>query len=241
MSERVADQLALVLHARPFRNTSLLLELFTRDHGRIGMVARGGRAGTGRSPRAALLQPFQSLRLSWRRSGDLATLVSVEPAGDDASLRGLGSGDSLWCGLYLNELLLRLTHRGDPHPDLFADYLIALQQLGSGGDHEETLRRFELRLLAQIGYGMPLGADCHGEAISEERCYRLDAVEGFIPVTVGDDDSAWQGAMLLALSADAPLPAEHRRAARRLLRQQIERHLTKPMQTGSILRSLRDY
>src|SRR3569833_1174837 len=153
---RVLLQPAYVLHRRPYRDTSALLDVFTPDFGRVGLVARGARQAKSRS--AALLQPFQPVWASWSGSGDLSTMSAVEGAG---SARWL-TGAALMSGLYLNELLVRLLHRFDPHPELFACYETALNRLVQTPEQtaepalEASLRIFEKRLLAEIGYGLVL-------------------------------------------------------------------------------------
>ena len=142
-------QPAFVLHAQAYKETSLIVELFTRDHGRVSVVARGARR-----PRAALrglLLPFQPLVLGWFGKTELKTLAHADWQG---ALPQLG-GVPLLAGLYLNELLLRLTAREDPHPALFADYAATVRAIGPRDGRQDMsalLRRFELRLLAELGY-----------------------------------------------------------------------------------------
>ncbi len=123
---RIEQQPAFILHSRPYRETSLLLECLTRDFGRIGLVARGVRRERTRVPRA-LLQPLAPIRLGWSGRGELATLTHVEANAAGFDLQG----DALLCALYLNELVLRLTPRQDPQPELFTDYLRTLTRLGA--------------------------------------------------------------------------------------------------------------
>lgn len=240
MTERVAQQPGLVLHTRPYRNTSLLVELFTRDYGRVGAVARGGRSTSNRNPRSALLQPFQPLLLNWQQRGDLASLTGLEADSSISVAPALRQSERLWYGLYLNELLMRFLHRGDAHVELYEHYIDALTGLAAEADADVLLRRFECRLLAEAGYGLPLYADMDGQPLRAEQSYRLDVQQGFVPVgTPGVGAEAFPGAMLIALATDAPLLAEYRSPAKRLLRGAIEQHLTKPLQTGAILRTLK--
>lgn len=158
---------AFILHQRPYRETSLLLETLTRDHGRIGLIARGARRP--RSRLAAVLQPFRPLHLSWSGRGDLKTLRSAEEAGPFTS----PCGDRLMPAFYLNELLLRSLHRGDPHPGLFAHYFQTLSGLGAGSALEPGLRSFEWLLLNECGYGLVLSrTGCDAEPIDPESRYR---------------------------------------------------------------------
>ena len=153
---RVLLQSAFILHRRPYRNSSLLLEAFSQEWGRIGLVARGAAAP--RSRLKGLLQPFAPLLLSWIGAGELATLIAAEDTGLPAPL----PPNRVLAGLYINELLVRLLPRLDPLPDLFAAYATLLAELATAPGEEPPLRRFEKRLLEELGYGLTL--DC--EAIS---------------------------------------------------------------------------
>jgi len=141
-----------VLHARSYRETSLLLEVFSHQHGRLGMVARGARRP--KSVFRGLLDPFQPLRLSWSGRGELQTLRDAELAGTAVSLKG----DRVLAGFYLNELLIKFMQRDDPHPQLFALYTQTIADL-AGDAVEPVLRRFELGLLRESGYALNLEAD----------------------------------------------------------------------------------
>src|SRR5262245_10277753 len=151
-------QPAYVLHSYPFRETSLIVETFTRDQGRVALVARGARR-----PKSALrgvLLAFQPLHISWAGKSELRTLISAERHGTYLPLRG----ESLMCGFYLNELLLRLLPRDDPHEALFAAYRDALKALASAGEQAAVLRRFELNLLSGLGYAVTLDRDANSGA-----------------------------------------------------------------------------
>lgn len=156
---RVQLQPAYVLHARPWRETSLLLECLTRDHGRIGLVARGVRGARARSGGRAALEPFRLLALDFLLRGELGTLTAVEVG----MLLPL-AGDALLAGLYLNELTVRLSGRQDPHPALFAAYGEALVRLSAGATLGWTLRRFERDLLGALGYAPQLEHEADGGA-----------------------------------------------------------------------------
>jgi len=163
---RINLQPAFLLHRKPYRDTSLLIEAFTQSHGRLGLVARGARSRRG--GQAALLQPFQSLLISWSGRGDLQSLTAVEPRQNPLRL----SGDSLISGFYLNELLMRLLPRHDPHPQLFQRYKHTLQQLSDNGMDEWQLRLFERDLLQELGYGLLLTHEGgSGEMVQDEVCY----------------------------------------------------------------------
>lgn len=159
-------QPAYVLHSRPFLETSLIVEAYTRDHGRVAMVARGARRP--KSSLRGILLPFQRLLLSWSGKRELRTLTRAEWQGAYAPLRG----QSLICGFYLNELLLKLLPRDDPHEHLFADYESTLSALRAGADQSTLLRRFELSLLRELGYAVILDRDVErNEPVAHERSY----------------------------------------------------------------------
>jgi DNA repair protein RecO (recombination protein O) len=234
MSERVSLQPAYVLHQRAYRETSRLLEVLTRDYGRIGIVARGARRPGSRI--RPLLQPFVPLLLSWSSAGELATLTGAEPAGRALHLQG----DALVCGFYLNELLLRLLARHDPAPELFSAYHDALVGLQTHGCDPTILRRFEKRLRDVLGYGLLLHEDALGEALSAERRYQYAPERGAIPI--GPDRDMPQGGIsilgrcLQALAADMPLDETCQKQARRLLASILAPHLgPRPLKSRDLL------
>ena len=165
-----ALQPAYALHTRRYRESSLIVDFLTRDHGRIAALAKG--ASGGRQPRQHLLQPFLPLLIAWRGRGELPTLTAVEAAAQGAMPRG----KILYCGLYVNELVLKLTARRDPHSELFPAYTTCMTELlESASDTaslEPVLRRFELRLLEELGVGMSLSLDQDGRPLEPARYYR---------------------------------------------------------------------
>jgi len=204
-----ALQPAFVLHRRAYRDTSLLLELTTRDSGRVAAVARGARGGRGHN--SGLLQPFYPLLVGFAGRGEVGTLTGAEPAGVGFALQGTG----LYCGLYVNELMLYLTQRQDGNPELFAAYLRVLGDLAGGADAGQALRTFELDLLMHVGFAVRLTTESDGETpISEARRYDYRPEAGPVPAAQG----VVSGATLLALDRRAPLLGEQRREARQLLR-----------------------
>lgn len=175
-------QPAYILHTRPYRDSSLILELLTSDFGRIGCVARGARRVKQRRQQA--LQPFSPLLVSLLGNSTLKTLGSVENATAPLWLKGR----AVYAGLYANELLVRLLPEGEAHYTLFAMYQMLLEALAQlkGDDSnplEGPLRRFELQLLAELGSCPPLDY-CAGSrgTVSEGACYRLEIEQGFVPV-----------------------------------------------------------
>ena len=162
-----------VLHSYPYRETSLILQVWTERHGRLGLVAKGARRP--RSASRSVLVPFQPLVLDWFGRGELRTLKNAEPAAPATPL----AGQSLLSAFYLNELLLKLTTRDDPHEGLFTAYDAAISALraitreGRGQeDIERALRTFELRLLQELGYAVELSREAGSHApIVAEREY----------------------------------------------------------------------
>jgi DNA repair protein RecO (recombination protein O) len=226
---------AFVLHSRPYRDTSLLLEVFSGEQGRVGLVARGARST--RSRQRGLLQPFQPLLLSWTTRGELGTLVTVESAGAPMSLRGHG----LYGGFYLNELLVRLLHRNDPHPELYPVYGAALARLAQATDPEPPLRWFEVRLLEALGYGLQLDRDATGAELEPESLYDYRPEQGAVPLGGGGAAQGVKisGRSLLALQAECLDDGQVRRDARRLTRAVLDLHLgPAPLKTRAVLRQL---
>ncbi|MEX0385809.1 DNA repair protein RecO [Spiribacter onubensis] len=218
-----------VLHARPYRDTSLLVELLTRDHGRVGVVARGVRSG--RSRLAGLLQPLQPLALSWRSRAELGSLRGAEPAGRPFLLRGR----RLVSGLYANELLIRLLGREDPHPGLFERYLTLLEGLAEGVSEPVALRGFERDLLALLGYGLPLKRDTRDAPLVPDQWYRYDPAHGATPVAGPQTGGVVvSGATLLALASES-LTESTARASRDLMRAALKPHLgNRPLKTREL-------
>lgn len=172
---QVENEPAFVLHRRPYRETSLLLDVFSLSEGRIGLVARG--ATRPRNPWKAQLQPFQPLLLRWQGRGELKTLTDAEsrPAAP------LSGQSRLYCGFYLNELVQRLVPQQEPVPELFAAYLEALQMLRDGGDIELGLRHFEQQLAATLGYGFKWdwATDLDAPVVGD-RDYAFDPQQGIV-------------------------------------------------------------
>ncbi len=210
---RVENQPAYILHARPWRETSLLLEVFSREHGRIGLLARGVRAQRARIMRA-MLEPFQLLSLDWAGIGELPNLRAAEVSG----VANRYSGDTLLSGLYVNELLTRLTARHDPHPELFDRYATLLDEFVATSSLPWTLRRFERDLLAELGYGLLLDRVAEtGVPVSEDSEYVYVPEHGPVPADLQSGVRV-RGAALLALYEDTlPQPGDLA-ALRRMLR-----------------------
>ncbi|MGB5209808.1 MAG: DNA repair protein RecO [Gammaproteobacteria bacterium] len=237
MSQRRQTELepAWVLHHRPYRDSSEIVDLLTQAQGRVAVVARGSRR-PGRNRQA--LEPFRPLLVSWRGRGELQTLVSVEPRG--AAVRA--TGQRLLSMFYLNELLLRLLQKHDPHPQTFADYEWALTELGAGGPEAPVLRVFEKRLLDAMGYGLNLEADEQGCVLEPGVSYRYLPEQG--PVRALDGDTGGllvQGASLIALAAERLEDEVELREARLVLRRTLDLYLgDRPLKSREVLRAMRN-
>ncbi|HET7778601.1 MAG TPA: DNA repair protein RecO [Rudaea sp.] len=218
---RIEQQQAWILHGRPYRETSLLLECFTREHGRIGLVARGVRKERSRVPRA-LLQPLTPVSVGWSGGGELATLTAVDARAEPVTLIGEG----LLCGLYLNELVLRMTMRMDPQAELFDCYERTLGRLASGESHAWTLRRFERDLLVHLGYGLALATEAQAEApLAADMDYAYRHEHGPSVWRTAADGPRLKGSTLLDLAADRKPPDNELPALRRWMRAAIAAHL----------------
>ena len=194
---RVTQQPAFILHHYPYGETSALLEVFSLTHGRVGLIAKGARRA--KSDLRAILCPFQPLAIGWSGKGELATLTQAEIAGEMILL----SGRALYCGFYINELMLRLIHRHDPHERLFDAYRSALQGLQVAADHAATLRLFEKRLLDNLGYGLVLDRDgTHGAAIDPDAAYSYAIERGPLRAAANAQGAIVHGATLRALAAE---------------------------------------
>lgn len=221
---RYAAENAFVLHTRPWRETSLLVEVLTAQHGRVGLVARGV-LGPRRQVLRAALQPLQWIRFDAVQKGEMATLSTAEAV--DAAPRLVG--DAALSAFYLNELTLRLAPRHDPQPELFAAYARARERLRAGEGLAWTLRRYERDLLQALGFGFDLAADADGQPIDPAARYRLDPEHGLRRLLSdrghADRSDAPAGRALIALAEDVQPPAEDLPALRRAMRRVIQHHL----------------
>jgi len=227
---------AFVLHAYPYKETSLVIEVFSRRFGRAGLLARGARRP--RSALRGLLLAFQPLRMTWSASAEMGTLVSAEWGGGQPALAGLG----LMCGFYLNELLLRLLPREDPHEALFDAYGAALGRLASGEPQAAVLRGFERRMLAELGYAPLLDRDAaNGAGIEPAKHYAYEAERGPVETSRANGDSVISGRTLLDMAADNYESSRTREEARRLMRVLIAERLGgQTLHTRAVLSELQD-
>jgi DNA repair protein RecO (recombination protein O) len=223
--QRVSLEPAYVLHAWPYLESSLLLEAFTRDHGRVGLVARGARGS--RSRWKNLLQPFRPLLLSWSQRGELATLT----AADQVASPPPAQGQALFCGLYVNELLLRSLHRADAHPELFEAYRQLLIDLAARLPAEPVLRQFEKQLLDALGFGLQLEYEYgSGVPVIGSAWYAYFPDRGLIrrePQQAGTgspDGKLISGEALLALQSNR-VESRHMGELKQLMRRALRYHL----------------
>jgi DNA repair protein RecO (recombination protein O) len=195
---------AYILHHRPYRDTSRILDVITRDHGRLTLFARGVRGP--KAKLASVLQPFQLLLLSWSGRGEAAQLTGAELADAHRPLPAA----SLMGSFYLNELLMKLTTRHDPQPSLFDDYHGTVAALREGLRLEPALRVFEKRLLEALGYGLDL------QGVDADEYYHFRPAQGLFP-TVAEAAGAVAGQSLISLAHEKLQSARELEDARRVL------------------------
>lgn len=225
LAERHDDQPAFVLHSYPYKETSLIVEAFAREHGRVGIVAKGAKRP--RSELRGLLQAFLPLELSWGGTTELKTLVKAEWRGGVF----VPEGRALLSAFYLNELLLKLLAREDPHPQLWDAYEAALRELGDGASpvsQAMVLRRFEVRLLAELGYALPLTHEAGGVAPIDPSARYHYAFDHGAQRHVSEPGVRWpvvRGATLLALAEQRYPDSETAAEAKRLMRDVLDHYL----------------
>ncbi len=232
---RIQDEHAFVLHSYPFRETSLLLEVFSRNHGRVAVVARGARRP--RSALRGLLMGFQPLLLSWFGKGEVRTLHGAEWQGGQPQLQGT----ALLCGFYLNELLLNLMARDDAHEQLFDYYRQTLLRLAHETDHAATLRRFEKRMLQELGYALLLEREADtGKPVDPAENYRYVIEHGVLPDGAGSPEGLMvTGKTLLDMAADDYRDASSARQGKQLMRMLLNHYLAgKTLHTRELIKDL---
>ena len=225
---RVQSQQAFLLHSRPFRETSLIIEVFSRQYGRVGLLARGVR--NPKSRKRALVMPFQPLLLGWSGKGELPLLTGIEAIGPAREL----ISEHRYVAFYLNELLLKLLHRHDAHESLFDFYSNSLDKLYRDVPVQHILRKFEKELLSQTGYGLILHHEAESSRpVSAERAYRYLSEQGPRPVSQVADDSrereqgiSIRGKSLLDFYHDIFDDKESLKECRSLIRYLLDRQLS---------------
>ncbi|MGH8552249.1 MAG: DNA repair protein RecO [Methylococcales bacterium] len=224
-SQRVSLQSAFVLHKRPYSESSLLLDVFSCDYGKVALLAKGARRN--RSRLAGILEPFVPLSLSWSGKSDLQLLTGAEAIPPGIQL----IGHNLYCGLYLNELLNHFLHRHDAHQNLFSHYTSALVALSGQGEAEMALRYFELALLEEVGFGLQIERDAkRGEPIYADRRYEYRI--GFGLVESNDSQGGIAGSTLIHLARRNLEGRVQLAESKRMMRTIIDHHLA-----GKVLRS----
>jgi DNA repair protein RecO (recombination protein O) len=228
---RISLEPAYVLHGRPYRETSLLLEVLSREHGRVGLVARGARGS--RSRWKNVLQPFRPLLLSWSQKGELGTLTSADQVASPPPL----TGEALFCGLYANELTTRFLQRSDPHPGLFESYRLLVTELGAGLRLQPLLRLYEARLLEAAGFGLQLDHELGGADEIKAGAWYLYEPESGPRRRNSEDDEAHDlvsGEALLALKS-GEIEDRHLKELKGLMRRLIRYYLgDRPLNSQSL-------
>lgn len=219
-ARRVQDQPAFLLHHRPFRDTSLLLDIVTRDHGKLALVARGARSQKSRLK--PLLRAFMPLRVSWFMRSDLGTLTGAEVDGQPLAL----TGDGLLSGYYVNELILHFLHRHDAQPEVFAMYAETIALIAASEHPASALRQFEIELLRLLGYAVNFEHEAMThEDLDPQANYEYRAEQGPVKVSRESGDMVFSGETLIAIGAQQFDNDSVLRAASRLLRTVIAHHL----------------
>lgn len=232
---RITLQPGYLLHRRAFRDASIIAEFLTRDYGRVALVVRGAGKGSRRC-----LEAFKPLLLSYSSRGELGTLAAVEPQGAARSL----AQEEVFCAYYANELVLRLTHKGEPLPELFEGYARLLKALATPVQARRGLRLFEKRLLDQLGYGADLTREWRsGRPLEMTQRYRVAPEQGPEPVSSDESDprdDVFPGASLLSLAHEKLGDQTSLRDARRLLRQWLDYYLDgRPLKSRQVLQAMR--
>ena len=219
-TRRVSQHPAYILHHRPFRDSSQILELITRDHGKIAVVARGSRNKKSRF--SGILRPFLPLRLSWNSKSNLGTLTGAEAVGLSAGV----SGDNIFSAYYVNELLINFLHRHDPQPEIFTLYEKIIYDLVGVSNVAKKLRSFELELLRLLGYALNLTHENDGiKPIDEKLYYEYQMENGLVAVNHTEGGLNFCGKLLTGISEKRFDDEETLKAANKLLRQIIDFHL----------------
>jgi DNA repair protein RecO (recombination protein O) len=231
---RIANQPAFVLHSYPYKETSLIVDVFSRDHGRVALVAKGAKRP--HSKLRGVLQTFQPLSLGWSGKSEVRTLTSAEWLGGLLPLEK----SALLCGFYLNELLVKFVARDDPHRPLFDHYVEALNRLA----HEETaaivLRRFELALLKETGFAGNIGIDAESrEPVTADAWYVVDPERGPRPARPADTSPRVSGKTLLDMQRGDYTDTATQTQSKFLMRFLLAHHLGGvPLNTRQILLDL---
>jgi DNA repair protein RecO (recombination protein O) len=223
-------QPAFILQQRKFRETSLIIDVLTRDFGRVTILAKGVRKP--KSKTAGLLQPFIPLSLSYFGKTELKTLTTVEISKSFDQLQGL----ALYCGFYVNELITCFLHKYDPHPEVFELYEECLIRLFNASEIETALRIFEVDLMAAVGYGLQLDFDSHNnKEVQQLSKYHYNVEQGPVEAANG----AYSGKTLLALNSRALSDSQILQEAKILMRTVISVYLHgKPLKSRAVINQI---
>ena len=222
-----------ILHTYPFKETSLIAELFSKNHGRIPVVAKGARRP--RSSLRGMLQSFQLLQATWSGRGEIKTLHNIEWC--DKFLQV--DGNALICGFYINELIMRLLPREDSHKKLFDFYHHTMKVLAGGINLEVALRRFELRLLQELGYEVPLKEDESGELIIADKLYVYEVEYGPSELSKTNNGVKILGQTLLDMAEDEYKEDNTQLQSKQLMRYLISHYLgDKPLNSKKLFTNL---
>jgi DNA repair protein RecO (recombination protein O) len=234
--QRIQNEPAWLLHHRPFRDSSQILDILSLDQGRLAVVAKGSRGA--KSKLRGILRPFLPLQLSWFIRSDLGTLTGAEMNGAPLSL----SGDALLSGYYVNELILKLLHRHDPQPEIFAAYSRTIERLAGGKEVAAYLRQFEIELLRVLGYALNLDHDTETtEPLRPQQQYEYRVEQGLVPVSDRDGPMVFRGAEIDAIRNQQFADPAVLKNAGSLLRNVIAYHLDgKELKSRKVLKDMRN-
>ena len=234
--QRIQNEPAWLLHHRPFRDSSQILDILSLDQGRLAVIAKGSRGA--KSKLRGILRPFLPLQLSWFIRSDLGTLTGAEMNGALLSL----SGDALLSGYYVNELILKLLHRHDSQPEIFAAYSRTIERLAGGKEVAAHLRQFEIELLRILGYALNLDHDTETtEPLRPQQQYEYRVEQGLVPVSDRDGPMVFRGAEIDAIRNQQFADPAVLKNAGSLLRNVIAYHLDgKELKSRKVLKDMRN-
>lgn len=234
--QRIQNEPAWLLHHRPFRDSSQILDILSLDQGRLAVVAKGSRGA--KSKLRGILRPFLPLQLSWFIRSDMGTLTGAEMNGAALSL----SGDALLSGYYVNELILKLLHRHDPQPEIFAAYSRTIERLAGSQDVAPYLRQFEIELLRILGYALNLDHDTQTtEPLRPQQQYEYRVEQGLVPVSDREGPMVFRGAEIDAIRNQQFADPAVLKNAGSLLRNVIAYHLDgKELKSRKVLKDMRN-
>lgn len=227
---RITEQPGFVLHSYPYKETSLIVDVFTRDHGRIALIAKGAKRP--HSKLRGVLQTFQPLSISWSGKSEVRTLIAAEWVGGLLPLEK----SALLCGFYLNELLVKFLARDDSHSRLFDHYVATLNQLAHNEPAPIVLRKFELALLKETGFAGDLTKCTTAQRVEPEQTYVVDPERGPRSAEPADTSPRISGKTLLDMEREDYADAATQTQSKFLMRFLLAHHLGgTPLKTRQIL------